>query len=261
MAIALASGGDSLTIVARDEAKGKAAVAEIRARSGNPTVTYLTADLASQASVRSLAETALRELPRLNVLVNNAGVYLPDRRLTPEGIEMTFAVNHLAPFLLTNLLLDRLRANAPSRIVNTASTAHRSGRIHFDSLRGEGGYRGFVAYAQSKLANVLFTHALARRLGDGGVTVNCFHPGVVRSGLWHRGIGGRLVGILGYPFMISPEKGAWTGVYLITSPEVEKVTGKYFARSREEESSPRSMDREVEERLWKLSAELCKMPP
>jgi retinol dehydrogenase 14 len=258
IAAGLARQGADLVLVARDPGRGEAAVAELQAATGNPRVQLLLADLASQASIRQAAEAYRRGHDRLNVLVNNAGGYWANRHLTADGLELTFALNHLAYFLLTNLLLDLLRASAPARIVNVTSGAQATGRIDFDDLQFERRYRGQPAYNQSKLANVLFTYELARRLEGSGVTVNCGVPGVTRTNFGREDSGTvmRLLTPLGRPFMRSPEQGADTFVYLASSPAVEGVTGGYFARRRPRRSSKRSYDRELAGRLWRVSEEL-----
>jgi len=250
--------GADLLLVARDPAKGQATAAEIQAATGNPRVEVLLADLSSQASVRRAAEEVKRGQDRLHVLVNNAGGYWATRHVTVDGLELTFALNHLAYFLLTNLLLDLLRASAPARIVNVTSGAQAAGDIHFDDLQFERRYRGQPAYNQSKLANVLFTYELARRLEGSGVTVNCVHPGVVRTNFGRDDMGPvmRLLTPLVRPFMRTPEQGADTPVWLASSPEVEGVTGRYFTRRQEKRSSRRSYDTQLAGRLWRVSEEL-----
>ncbi len=257
-ATGLARLGADLVLVARDPAKGQATMAEIGAATGNPRVGLLMADLSSQASVRQLAEEVKRGHDRLHVLVNNAGGYWATRHTTVDRLELTFAVNHLAYFLLTNLLLDLLRASAPARIVNVTSGAQAIGDVHFDDLQFERRYRGQPAYNQSKLANVLFTYELARRLDGSGVTVNCVHPGVVRTNFGRDDPGPvlRLMTPLVRPLMRTPEQGADTSVWLASSPEVEGVTGRYFASRRARQSSKRSYDPELARRLWRVSEEL-----
>ncbi len=257
-ATGLARLGASLVLVARDRAKGEATVAELGAATGNPRIELLEADLSSQASVRQLAQDFRRGHERLHVLVNNAGGYWATRHTTADGLELTFALNHLAYFLLTNLLLDVLRASAPARVVNVTSGAQALGDIHFDDLQGARRYRGQAAYNQPKLANVLFTYELARRLEGTGVTVNCVHPGVVRSnfGLADPNRVLRLLTPLARPFMRTPEQGAATSIWLASSPEVEGVTGRYFANRQAKRSSRRSYDLELAGRLWRVSEEL-----
>jgi NAD(P)-dependent dehydrogenase (short-subunit alcohol dehydrogenase family) len=262
-AFAIAQAGATLVIVARDPQKGKDTVEELKARTGNQSIHLLMADLSRQADVRKLAKEFLETYPRLDVLVNNAGVMLGKRTVTADGLETMFAVNHLAPFLLTNLLLDRLKASAPSRIVGTASTAHKGAVLEFDNLNGEKHFSGYSFYGRSKLANILFTYALARRLNGTQVTANCFHPGVVRTHLFNSGAGTRFFFVVAWPFLTTPEKAAKTALYLASSPEVAGVSGKYFYKSHEVASSSVSHDVEVQEKLWKASEELCglRSPP
>jgi retinol dehydrogenase 14 len=222
-ATGLARLGADLLLVARDPARGRATVAELQAANDGARVELLVADLASQASIRGLAEEINRGQPRLDVLVNNAGGYWATRHVTADGLEWTLAVNHLAYFLLTNLLLDLLRASAPARVVNVTSSAQAFGDIHLDDLQFKRRYRGQAAYNQSKLANVLFTYEFARRLEGGGVTVNCGVPGVTRTNFGREDSGPimRLLTPLARPFMRSPEQGADTLLYLASPPEVE----------------------------------------
>src|SRR6266581_3125627 len=222
-ALGLARLGGTVVMACRDATRGEAARQEIIRESGNPRVSLEIVDLASEASTRSLAEAFPRKYPRLDVLINNAGVYTSHREVTPDGLERQFEVNYLSGFLLTHLLLDILKRSAPSRIVNVSSSAHGGGTIAFDDLQGERGYRGFRAYGQSKLAQILFTQELARRLEGTGVTVNACHPGVIRTNL---GMGGTSVVVrFVRMFFKGPEKGAETPIYLSVSPEVAGVTG------------------------------------
>jgi retinol dehydrogenase-14 len=261
-ATGLARLGAEVVLVARDPAKGRATAAEIQAATGNPHIEVLTADLSSQASIRRAADEYQRRHDRLHVLVNNAGGYWATRHVTVDGLELTFAVNHLAYFLLTNLLLDLLRASAPARIVNVTSGAQAVGDIHFEGLQFERRYRGQAAYNQSKLANVLFTYELACHLEGSGVTVNCVAPGVVWTnfGLADPARGQSLLTPLVRPFMRTPEQGAATSVWLASSPEAEGVTGGYYVRRRgrpsARRSSGRSYDTELAGRLWRVSEEL-----
>jgi NAD(P)-dependent dehydrogenase (short-subunit alcohol dehydrogenase family) len=255
---ALATKGASVLLVGRDPQKGEATAREIREATANEDVEFLRADLSSQASIRELADRVLAEHDRLHVLVNCAGAFFRDGRVTIDGLEMTFALNHLAYFLLTTLLLDLLQGTAPARIVNVTSGAQSMGRIDFEDLQGERRYRGQAAYNQSKLANVLFTYELARRLDGTGVTVNCVHPGWVRTDFGHRNqpLAWRLMIAVVVPFMRSPEKGAETVVYLASDPEVVTVTGKYFHDLKPRRSSRLSYDEVVAARLWQVSEEL-----
>jgi len=219
--------------------------------------------LSVQAEARRLVDEVLGALPRIDVLVNNVGGYWDTRHVTADGLERTFALNHLAPFLLTNLLLDRLRVSAPSRVVTVSSGAHTMGRIDFDDLGGERSYSGMRAYSQSKLANVLFTYALARRLDPGSVTANALHPGMVRTGFGAEDAGTlqRLFTPLMRPFMKSPAQGAATSIHLASSPALEGVTGGYFADCRPKRSSRRTYDEATAERLWQVSADLVGIAP
>jgi NAD(P)-dependent dehydrogenase (short-subunit alcohol dehydrogenase family) len=259
-ALSLAKLDATVVIVSRDKDKGEAALLEIRTRSGNKNIDAMVADLSSQDSVRELAHDFKARYKKLHVLINNAGIFLPKRIPTVDGLEATFATNHLGHFLLTNLLLDVLKASAPSRIINLTSSAHRGTEIDFEDLQGEKKYRGYHAYSQSKLANILFTYQLAKQLEGTGVTVNCLHPGVVRTG-FGKDQGG-LMSVLvrvGSPFMISPDRAAKAAIYLATLPELEGVTGKFFSRGKEARSSTQSYDATSAERLWKVSAELTKL--
>lgn len=259
-ASSLARMGMTTVLVCRNLDKGEAAQVEIQAASGNPNIDLLLADLSSQAEVRRLAQEFKSRYSDLHVLVNNAGVALSRRRVTQDGIEIVFAVNYLAPFLLTSLLLDMLKASAPARVVNVAGDYHRKATIDFDDLMSEKDYNGMRANNQSKLAMVLFTYELARQLDGTGVTVNCLHPGAVATGAPLKDPDlsqfGRFMYKLVKPFFLSPEKGAETSVYLASSPEVEGVTGKYFIRKRAVTSSPESYHREIARRLWKVSVQL-----
>jgi retinol dehydrogenase-14 len=260
-AMGLANMGASVVMVGRDRGRGEATMAEIKEGSPNASVDLMLADVSSQEEIRRLADEFKEAYPRLDVLINNAGVFLSKRLTSADGIEMTFAVNHLAYFLLTNLLLDMLKASAPSRIVNVSSGAQSNGSIDFDDLQGEKEYKGTKAYSQSKLANVLFTYELARRLEGTGVTANCLHPGAVRTnfGSGSSGVFGFMVRVL-RPLMISPEKGAETSIYLASSPEVEGLSGRYFVKKAETRSSDESYDERIARRLWEVSAELTNLP-
>ena len=256
-AVALAEAGARVAVVCRTPSKSEHAVSEIQRRSPGSDVLPFAADLSSQRETRALAAELAGALPRLNVLVNNAGLMLRERVLTEDGIETTFAVNHLAYFLLSRLLERALVAGAPSRVVNVASRAHLSGTLRFDDLMRTHEYDGWRAYAQSKLANVVFTYELARRLEGSGVTANGLHPGVVGTNIGHDGPSWVRFGIkLVRPFLLSPKKGAATSIYLASSPEVEGVSGKYFVGRREERTSDESYDRALAARLWKISEEL-----
>jgi NAD(P)-dependent dehydrogenase (short-subunit alcohol dehydrogenase family) len=256
----LARAGARVVMVTREGAKGEAAFREVVAASSADRVDRLTADLSSMASVRDLAARFRAGHDRLDVLVNNAGAVNPTREVTVDGYERTFATNHLAYFLLTDLLLDVLKASAPSRVVNVASEAHRWPGMNFDDLMFERGWNPWRAYGQSKLANILFTFELARRLEGTGVTANVLHPGMVRS---HFGLGfqGWMSWVLRavYAFGISPESGAATTVYLASSPEVEGVSGRYFAKRRPIAPSRDALDPAAARRLWEISEDLVRL--
>jgi NAD(P)-dependent dehydrogenase (short-subunit alcohol dehydrogenase family) len=257
----LAARGATVIVVGRDPAKCAATAASISGGSPAGAVDWLVADFADQGAVRRLAAEVEARHSRIDVLVNNAGATYPKRRLTPEGVELTLAVNHLAPFLLTTLLLDRLRESAPARIVNVASVAHESARFDFDDPAMERGYRPFAAYGRSKLATLWFTYELARRLDGSGVTVNAVHPGLVRTALGNhsgplRHAGWRLLHVAYRKVSLTPEEGAAAITHLATAAELEGVTGRYFAERRPAESSPASRDNAAATRLWALSEEL-----
>jgi NAD(P)-dependent dehydrogenase (short-subunit alcohol dehydrogenase family) len=253
--------GAHVVIVGRDPARCTAAVAHLHEHTENAQVESLLADLSSQEQVRQLASQFLQRHPRLDVLINNAGGLWFEHRLTPDGQERTFAVNHLAYFLLTRLLLETLKASAPSRIVNVASGAHRGVTIPFDDLTGQHRYNGWRRYKQTKLANILFTCELARRLDGTGVTANALHPGWVATGFGKdNGWMGRLLRAAAGLFALSPEAGARTVVYLASSPEVAGVSGRYFVREKAVSSSAASYDEEVARRLWEVSEQLTGAP-
>jgi len=257
-AIGLARLGARVGIVGRDPERAAAAAADIRSASGNEGVDVFTADMSSQAEVRRLAAEVLDTYPRLDVLVNNVGGFWAHRHVTADGLEHTFAVNHLAPFLLTNLLLERLEASAPARVVTVSSGAQSMGRIDFDDLQGARNYSGQRAYNQSKLANVMFTYELARRLEGTGVTANVLHPGVTRTDFgaedqaWYFS----KMSWLARRFMKSPAGGAETPIHLASSPELEGVSGRYFANRTAKDSNKLSYDVEEAARLWQASADL-----
>jgi NAD(P)-dependent dehydrogenase (short-subunit alcohol dehydrogenase family) len=256
-ALALARLQADLVIVCRDQERGRAALEDIKSKSANSSVELMICDLSSQTQIHKLAEEFKQKHKRLDVLVNNAGVILTRRRVTEDGLESTFAINHLAYFLLTNLLLDLIIQSAPARIVNVSSTVHKSATIDFDDLQSERSYSAMRAYGQSKLANVLFTYELARRLEGTRVTVNCLHPGVIATNIF-RDISG-MVGAAAKLFLKSPRRGAETSIYLATSPEVEGVTGKYFDDRRAVRSSTESYDEAIAEKLWQVSKQLTNL--
>jgi retinol dehydrogenase-14 len=255
-ALGLAAMGAHLAITGRDRGRVEAAARELRA-AGGAQVDGFVADLSAQSEVHRLAAEVLERLTRIQVLVNNVGGYWNTRHVTADGLERTFALNHLAPFLLTNLLLDRLTQSAPARVVTVASNAHTMGRIDFDDLQGAQSYSGARAYNQSKLANVLFTYELARRLQGTSVTANALHPGVVRTSFGAEDPARlqRLFVPLIRPFMKSPARGAATSIHAASAPELHEVSGRYFANSEPRRSSERSYDEAVAARLWQVSAD------
>ena len=254
----LAALGARVVIVARDPVRGAAARDEISRETRNHEVALEVADLKSQRQVRDLAARLLAALPEIHVLVNNAGLALAERRLTEDGLEETFAVNHLAPFLLTNLLLDRLRASAPARVVTVASAAHRGAVIPFDDLNGERGFSGWLAYGWTKLANILFTVELARRLEGSGVTATCLHPGVVATGFGREGplLIREFQRWVGRLLLLDPQRGADTLVWLMSSPEVAGASGGYYVKRRLQTPSRAARDAAAARRLWKVSERL-----
>jgi len=258
-ALGLAQQGARVVLVARDARRGQRVVEEIAMRSGNAAIELFVADLASQQSIRALAADFKRRHARLHVLVNNAGALFPRRSLTVDGIERTLALNHLGYFLLTELLVDLLRASAPARIVNVASHSHTHGLVDFEDLQSQRRYGGLTAYRASKLENLMFTYELARRLAGSGVTVNAMHPGTVATSFgldepgWFK-----LVKTLIRPLLRTPEKGAETAIWLATAPELAAVSGCYFVDGEERRSSRRSYDREAQARLWTMSEHLTR---
>jgi len=257
-AIGLASMGARVGITGRDRDRAERAAKDIEAESGNPAVDVFVADLSSQSEVRRMADEVLSAYPRLDVLVNNVGGFWAHRRLTSDGLEHTFALNHLAPFLLTTLLLERLINSAPARVVTVSSGAQSMGKIDFDDLMGEQDYSGQQAYNQSKLANVMFTYELARRLDGTGVTATALHPGMTNTSFSSADPARAMAPVvfLARPFMKSPKKGAETVVYLASSSEVEGVNGQYYANRKTKKSNISSYDSEVTARLWQVSADL-----
>jgi NAD(P)-dependent dehydrogenase (short-subunit alcohol dehydrogenase family) len=251
----LAARGATVVLVCRDQARGQAALAEVEKAATGDAPVLMLADLASQVSIRALADQVRRRFDRLDVLVSNAGAIYTRRQVTVDGFEETFATNHLAPFLLTHLLRDRLEAAPAGRVVVVSSVAHQRAKLDFDDLQAERKYEAMKVYGRSKLANVLFTYELARRLAGTRVTANCLHPGVIATNFGRNTPGLFNIGIrIAAPFMMSPEKGAQTQIYLASSPEVAGVTGKYFVKSHEARSSAISRDPEVAAKLWAASA-------
>jgi NAD(P)-dependent dehydrogenase (short-subunit alcohol dehydrogenase family) len=257
-AVGLATLGAQLAITGRNRDRTEEAAREVRAAGGGQVDAFV-ADMSVQSQVRQLADELMQRLPRIHVLINNVGGYWNTRHVTADGLERTFALNHLAPFLLTNLLLDRLSQGHPARVVTVASQAHAQGRIHFDDLQGAQSYSGARAYNQSKLANILFTHELAKRLEATSVTANAVHPGVVSTGFGAEDPGQlqRLFVPLMRPLMKDPAAGAATSIHVASEPGLEQVTGQYFAKRRRKTSSERSHDGAVAARLWQVSADLA----
>jgi NAD(P)-dependent dehydrogenase (short-subunit alcohol dehydrogenase family) len=249
--------GARVAITGRDRGRAEDAAREIRA-AGGWQVDVFVAELSSQSEVRRLADEVLQYLSRIDVLVNNVGGYWNTRHVTVDGLERTFAVNHLAPFLLTNLLLDRLTEGAPARVVTVSSNAQAQGRIDFDDLQGEREYSGARAYSQSKLANVLFTYELARRLHGTSVTANAVHPGLVSTsfGAEDPATVQRIFIPFLRPFMKTPAEGAATSIHLASAPNLEQVSGRYFADSKPKTSSKPSYDEAAAARLWQISTDL-----
>jgi NAD(P)-dependent dehydrogenase (short-subunit alcohol dehydrogenase family) len=271
IALGLAKMKANVVLIGRSKLKCESAIQEIFEKSNSDdratvrknNISYIVADLSSQASIRRLAKEFLDSNKRLDVLINNAGVFLGKHTMTVDGLEYTFALNHLAPFLLTNLLLDTIKTTANmsgerSRIITTSSVAHNRANIDFEDLQfKKRRYNGIRAYGQSKLANILFTKELSRRLEGSRVTANCFHPGGVRTNLieenpWYY----RIIWALSSPFLISPEKGAETGIYLASSPDVEEISGKYFVKRKEAKTSKIANDVESAQKLWQISDKL-----
>ena len=256
-ALGLARMGAHLAITGRDNVRTEDAAREIRAAGGGQ-VDLFTADLYSQSEVRRLAKEVLQSLSRIDVLINNVGGYWNTRHATVDGLERTFALNHLAPFLLTNLLLDKLKQSAPARVVTVSSNAHTQGQIDFEDLQGTASYSGARAYSQSKLANVLFSYELARRLRGTSVTANALHPGVVSTsfGVEDPASVQRVFIPFLRLFMKTPAQGAATPIHLACAPELEHVTGRYFANSKPTRSSKPSYDEAAATRLWQVSGDL-----
>ncbi len=258
-ALGLVNKGASVVIVGRNKEKTRRTASDIRLKSGSPVVDCLIADLSSLAQIRQLSDEFRKRYKRLDVLVNNAGAIFARRHVTVDGYEMTFALNHLANFLLSNLLLDLLKANAPARIVNVSSSAHQAAHLDFNDLQTKHyGYGGYKAYRRSKLANIMFTYELARRLEGTGVTANVLHPGGVNSdfGKNNGGVMKLAMKVISR-FQISPEEGAQTSIYLASSPEVEGVSGKYFVDCYPVHSSAASYDEAAQKQLWEVSAEMA----
>ena len=262
-AIGLATLGAQVGIIGRDLVRAEQAASDIRTASGNPAVDAFAADMTSQAEVRRLAVAVLAAYPRLDVLVNNVGGFWAHRHLTADGLERTFALNYLAPFLLTSLLLDRLTSSAPARVVTVSSGAQAMGRIAFDDLQGTRNYSGQRAYSQSKLASVMFTNELARRLAGTGVTANCLHPGVVRTnfGSEDQARFFAVISRVTLPLLKTPAQGAQTAIYLASSPDMDGITGQFFANRKLKTANKAAYDTDLTARLWQVSADLVGMTP
>jgi NAD(P)-dependent dehydrogenase (short-subunit alcohol dehydrogenase family) len=259
---ALAAMGTTIVGVGRNPQKCADAASQIKTATGNAKVEFLVADLAVQAQVRQLAATFKQKYNRLDVLLNNAGGYFAKRETNADGQEMTWALNHLNYFVLTNELLDVLKASAPARIVNVSSGAHSGAKgINFEDVEFKMGYSGWSAYSHSKLANVMFTYELARRLDGTEVTATVLHPGFVATGFGHNNGGLMRTGMSVVQKLVAkkPEQGAETSVYLVSSPEVEGVTGKYFSDSKETKSSAASYNISAQQRLWELSEQMIQI--
>lgn len=250
-AIALAEKGAHIVLTARNMAKGELVKKEITEKTGSETVDVMECDLSSLKDVKKFTDTFLIKYRKLDILINNAGIWETKRKESADGIELTFAVNHLAPFLITNELLGILKQSKDARIINVASDAHRYGTINFKDIEMKKSFSHMKAYSQSKLANILFTKELARRLEGDSVTVNCLHPGVVATQLFDN-MGSIVKSVFSF-FMISPKKGAETTIFLASSPDVTNISGEYFKKKKPVRSSSESYDQNISEKLWKLS--------
>ncbi len=257
----LAAQGARVIIVSRNATKCENVAGRIQEATGNPAVEWIAADLSTLAGIHQAADEFLTRHRSLHVLVNNAGAVYAERQVTADGYEMTFALNHLSYFLLTRRLWGTLVASAPARIVNVSSDAHVAGKMNFDDLMGAQKYSSWSAYSQSKLANVLFTYELARRLDGSGVTANVLHPGFVATGFGRNngGIWKRIMP-LAQRFAKNPAKGAETSIYLASSPEVAQATGRYFSNSQAKKSARASYDVAAQQRLWSMSEALVTLP-
>lgn len=253
----LAHTGATVVLVGRNHQRMDATLEHIRLVVPDAKLDSFVADLSRTSEVQLLANHIINTYPRVDVLVNNAGAFFQSRQLSADGIEMTFALNHLAPFTLTNLLLNHMRASAPARIINVSSAAHQGAVIDFDDVQLAKKYSGWKAYAQSKLANLLFTYELADRLQDADIMVNALHPGFVNTGFAKdQSLFSTFFGVLQKYFAITPEKGAQTSIYLATNQELNGVTGRYFVESKPVPSSRASYDYTARRKLWELSTNL-----
>jgi NAD(P)-dependent dehydrogenase (short-subunit alcohol dehydrogenase family) len=259
-ALELAKKGATVIVAGRNAQKTEQVVQEIKQATGHERVHHVLADLSLMSGVHALADDILQRYDRLDVLLNNAGGIFNQRQVTSEGLELTFALNHMSYFLLTQRLLELLRVSAPARVINVSSNAHfGTQKLNFDNLQGEKSYFGFGAYSSSKLANVLFTYELARRLVGTGITANALHPGAVSTGFGmnNRDVISKVLFTLFKMVTISPEQGAQTSIYLASSPQVNGVTGKYFDKSKPVASSPASYDEAAQHRLWQISEQIA----
>ncbi|HAM09762.1 MAG: hypothetical protein A2X05_14345 [Bacteroidetes bacterium GWE2_41_25] len=256
----LAAGDYQVVFQASDKEKADKVKREVILSTGNKNIDYILADFTSKREVRTCAETFKKNYPKLDILINNADVCLPERRITADGLEESFQINHLSHFILTNLLLDELKKSDDPRIINVSSAAHAAGRFDPDNLQGEKGYSPFRAYADTKLINIMFTLELAERLKDSGISVNALHPGVVSTNFAHE-FGGvfKILYKLGKPFMITPEKGSVTSLYLASSDHVKYVSGKYFAKCKTVRLKNQYLTEENRKVLWQKSLELADM--
>jgi NAD(P)-dependent dehydrogenase (short-subunit alcohol dehydrogenase family) len=260
-AIELAKRGAHVVFVARNPKKAADTQVEIAGQSGNPNVEFLLGDLALMADVRKVAAEANAKLPRLDVLINNAGLWMGHRVLTAEGNETVFAVNHLAPFLLTHLLLPKLKMSTPARVINLTSVGHRLAWLRWDNLQSERFFNATLAYGNAKLASILFTYEMARRLADTGVTVNCVHPGPVATNFAQENGGWLGLGMKAVkPFLLTPARGAETTIFLATSPDVESITGKYWTGKKPAKTSGISYKKDVQEKMWQVTEKLVGLP-
>ena len=253
-AIELAKQGVNMVLPVRDINKGNILKKEIIEKTGNNEIDIMECDLSSFQSIRSFVSSFHNKYDKLNLLINNAGLWEFSKKNSKEGIELTFAVNHLAPFLLTNLLLGLIKKSTPARIINVSSMAHRFGTINFDDLEGKKNWKSFNSYSQSKLANILFTIKLAELLSNYQITVNCLHPGIIATRLYNKFP--KVIIRLAPYFLLTPEKGAETTIYLATSPEVENITGQYFSKKKIKRISREAANKEVADKLWELSLQM-----
>lgn len=264
-ALELARQGAEVVVVSRSNAKLENTVNKIKSETGNQDVSYIQGDLSSLAEIRQVADEFLQTHNRLDVLVNNAGAYFSNRQESVDGNEMTFALNYLNYFLLTNLLLDVLKQTAQetgdARIVNVSSAAHSGSKVNFDDIQANNGYSGFGRYGESKLMNLLFTYELAQQLEGTNVTANALHPGFVNTGFGMNNGGwmSKILGVLQSVVAISPEKGAETNIYLASSPKVRGISGKYWDKKAQKKSSDASHDTQAQKRLWQISEDLVGM--